>query len=88
LFPEVATTNEPVTTPPETEHVEVRINEADAIVQAESAELNPEPETVIVCPPLPLVGETVIPTVLTPTENGADADGGAVTMMPSVTVTM
>jgi hypothetical protein len=88
LFPEVATTNEPVTAPPETEHVEVRINEADAIVQAESPELNPEPETVIVSPPLPLVGETVALNTLTPTENGAVAVGLGVAPAASATVTI
>jgi hypothetical protein len=89
LLPRVFTTNEPVTMPPETEHVELRMvsNPADVvIVQAASPELNPEPETVIVSPPLPLMGVAVILTALTPTENGADADSVAWTASVTVTI--
>jgi hypothetical protein len=49
--------------------------DVDLIVQDVSPELNPEPETLIVFPPLPLVGDTVMLNALTPTENGAVADG-------------
>jgi hypothetical protein len=88
LLPTVVTMNEPVTTPPETEQVELRIVwlvAGSVIVQDASPELNPEPETFIVLPPLPLVGETDTLNALTPTENGAVANG---LPLLSVTVTI
>lgn len=50
--------NEPVTTPPDTEHegVPSMTFAGAAIVQPVSPVLKPEPETAIVSPPLPLFG--------------------------------
>jgi hypothetical protein len=84
----VCTTNEPVTAPPETEQVELRIVLAGValMVQDASPVLNPEPETLIVFPPLPLVGDAVMLNALTPTENGAVADGPTFSASATVTI--
>jgi hypothetical protein len=54
----VPMTNEPVTTPPDTEHdgVPTMTLAGAVIVQLVSPGLNPVPETEIVFPPLPLLG--------------------------------
>jgi hypothetical protein len=78
--------NEPVTTPSDMEHVGVpSITLAGAaIVQPTSAELNPEPETCIVSPPLPLLGESDIVGVITVKV----ADTAPCTTLESVSVTV
>jgi hypothetical protein len=58
--PAVPTLNEPVTTPPLIEQVGlVTMFVPPVIVQVVSVPANPLPETVIVSPPLPLLGENV-----------------------------
>jgi hypothetical protein len=62
LAPDVLTTKEPVNVPgPVTEQEGVPSVHDDivVIVQLESPELNAEPVTVIVCPPVPLLAERV-----------------------------
>jgi hypothetical protein len=60
LAPDVLTTKEPVNVPgPVTEQEGApSIHDMGAIVQLESPELNAEPVTVIVCPPVPLLAES------------------------------
>ena len=61
LAPDVLTTNEPENAPgPVTEQEGVpSIHDLGVIAQLESPELNAEPVTVIVCPPVPLLAERV-----------------------------
>jgi hypothetical protein len=62
------TTNEPVATPPEIEHEGELANvlpPEEVIVQLPSPVLNPEPETVIVWPPMPLLGKGVMAGLVT-----------------------
>lgn len=63
----VFTTNEPVATPPETEHGArpAIVAPEEVIEQLPSPVLNPEPEIVIVWPPVPLLGEGVIAGLVT-----------------------
>jgi hypothetical protein len=80
--PEVSMTNEPVTMPPVTEHEGVPyMKPVGVIEQLASPELNPEPETVIVSPPVPLVGESEIEGAVTVNVSDTGPETGSVTVI-------
>jgi hypothetical protein len=86
LTPGPKITKDPVTTPPEMEHEGVpELKPGAESVQLVSPELNPDPETVTVWPPLPLLGESVIAGAVT--VKVADTDGpGTTTVAVKYTV--
>jgi len=78
LTPGPKITKDPVTAPLEMEHEGVpELKPGAESVQLVSPELNPDPETVTVWPPLPLLGESIIEGVVT--VKVADTDGPGTT---------